>query len=114
MTLSEKIKLLFTSKSKLKARIEYLEDLLERYKANRDSANNYLRQLNLENDHLLRANKDNDQKIQHYRNLIDYICEVFWFTQYTLDNWDLWVAWDKWLLDEIIKARKNLNKKSKK
>lgn len=115
MNLKERVKLIFTSKSKLNARIKYLEELLWRYRDNRESVTNFVKELNAENDHLLKTLKDTDQKIQHYRNLIDYICNVFWFTQYTLDNWDLWVAWDKWLIDEIIKARKNLKvKKSKK
>lgn len=64
MTLSEKIKLLFTSKSKLKARIEFLEDLVERYKSSRDSSDNYIRQLTLENEHLLKTIRENDHKIQ--------------------------------------------------
>ena len=114
MNLKERVKLIFTSKSKLNARIKYLEELLKSYRDDRVSVITITKELNAENDHLLKTLKDTDQKIQHYRNLIDYICDVFWFTQYTLDNWDLWVAWDKWLLDEIIKARKNLNKKSKK
>ena len=114
MNLKERVKLIFTSKSKLNARIKYLEELLKSYRDDRVSVIAITEELNAEKDHLLKTIKDTDQKIQHYRNLIDYICEVFWFTQYTLDNWDLWVAWDKWLLDEIIKARKNLNKKSKK
>lgn len=114
MNLKDRIKLIFTSKSKLNARIKYLEELLKTYRDDRVSVITITKELNAENDHLLKTIKDTDQKIQHYRNLIDYICNVFWFTQYTLDNWDLWVAWDKWLIDEIIKARKNLNKKSKK
>jgi len=114
MNLKERVKLIFTSKSKLNARIKYLEEQLKTYRDDRVSVITITKELNAENDHLLKTIKDTDQKIQHYRNLIDYICDVFWFTQYTLDNWDLWVAWDKWLLDEIIKARKNLNKKSKK
>jgi len=64
MTLSEKIKLLFTSKSKLKARIEFLEDLVERYKSSRVSSDNYIRQLTLENEHLLKTIRENDHKIQ--------------------------------------------------
>jgi hypothetical protein len=64
MTLSEKIKLLLTSKSKLKARINFLEDLVERYKASRDSSDNYIRQLTLENEHLLKTIRENDHKIQ--------------------------------------------------
>lgn len=114
MNLKERVKLIFTSKSKLNARIKYLEEQLKIYRDYRVSVIAITEELNAENDHLLKTIKDTDQKIQHYRNLIDYICDVFWFTQYTLDNWDLWVAWDKWLIDEIIKARKNLNKKSKK
>jgi len=114
MNLKERVKLIFTSKSKLNARIKYLEEQLKSYRDDRVSVITITKELNAENDHLLKTLKDTDQKIQHYRNLIDYICNVFWFTQYTLDNWDLWVAWDKWLIDEIIKARKNLNKKSKK
>ena len=47
---------------------------------------------------------------EHLKNLIDQICYTFWFEKYITDSWALWVAWDKWLLEEIAKARKIINK----
>ena len=47
---------------------------------------------------------------EHLKNLIDLICDTFWFEKYITDSWVLWVAWDKWLLEEIAKARKIINK----
>lgn len=47
---------------------------------------------------------------EHLKNLIDQICYTFWFEKYITDSWVLWVAWDKWLLEEIAKARKIINK----
>ena len=47
---------------------------------------------------------------EHLKNLIDQICYTFWFEKYITDSWALWIAWDKWLLEEIAKARKIINK----
>ena len=47
---------------------------------------------------------------EHLKNLIDLICETFWFEKYVTEKWSLWIAWDKWLLEEIAKARKKLGK----
>ena len=47
---------------------------------------------------------------EHLKNLIDLICETFWFEKYVTEKWSLWIAWDKWLLEEIAKARKIINK----
>jgi regulator of replication initiation timing len=77
MNLKERVKLIFTSKSKLNARIKYLEEQLKTYRDDRVSVITITKELNAENDHLLKTIKDTDQKIQHYRNLIDYICDVF-------------------------------------
>ena len=77
MNLKERVKLIFTSKSKLNARIKYLEESLKSYRDDRVSVITITKELNAENDHLLKTIKDTDQKIQHYRNLIDYICNVF-------------------------------------
>lgn len=114
MNIKDRIKLIFTSRSKLNARIINLEGRIQRERDYAAAAARYVRELHIENEHLIKTLKDNDQKAQHYLNLIDYICDVFWLTKYHLDNWDLWIAWDKWLIDEIIKARKNLSKKKSK
>lgn len=47
---------------------------------------------------------------EHLKNLIDLICNTFWLEKYITDSWALWIAWDKWLLEEIAKARKIINK----
>ena len=47
---------------------------------------------------------------EHLKNLIDQICYTFWFEKYVTEKWSLWIAWDKWLLEEIAKARKKLGK----
>ena len=47
---------------------------------------------------------------EHLKNLIDLICDTFWFEKYVTEKWSLWIAWDKWLLEEIAKARKKLGK----
>lgn len=47
---------------------------------------------------------------QHLKNLLDMICDLFWLEQYELEDWSLWVSWEKGLLDEIAKARKKLKK----
>ena len=44
---------------------------------------------------------------EHLKNLVDMICDTFWLEEYET-NWKLWVAWDKWLIEEIAKARKKL------
>ena len=46
----------------------------------------------------------------HLKRLIDMICEVFWLEQYELEDWQLWVSWEKWLIEEIAKARKKIKK----
>ena len=50
------------------------------------------------------------QEVEHLNNLIDLICDTFWLEKYVTENWALWIAWDKWLLEEIAKARKKLGK----
>ena len=47
---------------------------------------------------------------QHLRNVIDMLCEVFGLEQYET-NWKLAVSWEKWLIEEIAKARRRLERK---
>lgn len=46
---------------------------------------------------------------EHLKNLIDMLCDTFWLKKYEI-QWQTCVSWEKWLVEEIAKARKKLNK----
>ena len=93
---------------------EYEEDLWDEWDECDEWEEGEDEELDEEWEEITEHVKDNSpetlkEENEHLRNVIDMLCDVFWLEQYET-NWKLGVSREKWLVEEIAKARKKLKK----